>query len=84
MNRTGQAITMETEADGKMAKSIERTLEGELVKHKESSDQPVADQKREEIKKSPGKRLAPRKAARKVRGKRSSQRNRACSFDFGI
>ena len=85
MNQTGQAITIATEADGKMVKNLERILAGELVIYRESFESPITGgQEEHENNKIHSKRIAPRKSMRKTRGKRSSQRNRARSFDFGI
>ncbi len=80
---SGEAYTFATADDYKMIKSLERTLDGEIV-YKDSpgmmADTVVVDEK--ETKKKTVAKV--RKTREKLRGKRSSQRNRAVSFDFGI
>jgi superfamily II DNA/RNA helicase len=82
-NRTGEAFTFATADDYKMTKSLERALKEKLV-HKNTPVAEVQDVVSHD-------RTAPKKAApkparphRKTRGKRSSQRNRAAAFDFGL
>ena len=80
---TGEAYTFATADDYKMIRSLERTLSGELV-YKDSpgmaAENVVSAEKK--VKKQTVTNV--RKNRPKVRGKRSSQRNRAVSFDFGV
>lgn len=80
---SGEAYTFATADDYKMIRSLERTLKGELV-YKDSpgmaAENVVAAEKN--VKKKTVTNV--KKNHPKVRGKRSSQRNRAVSFDFGV
>ena len=80
---TGEAYTFATADDYKMIRSLERTLSGELV-YRDSpgmaAENVVSAEKK--VKKQTVTNV--RKNRPKVRGKRSSQRNRAVSFDFGV
>ncbi len=86
---SGEAYTFATTEDHKMIRSLERTLKGGLV-YKDSPGM-VADNvvttdnfvtAEKVIKKKTVANV--RKNRQKVKGKRSSQRNRAVSFDFGV
>ena len=82
-DQSGEALTFTTVEDFKMVEHLKRSLEGKLV-YIDSRD---SDTEGRAQKTSPGKiqKSAPRKKAnRKTRGKRSSQRNRMAAFDFGI
>ena len=84
-SRSGEAYTFATTDDQKMVKSLERTLEGELVYRDSPGIDVMADAVIDSESTVKKKMVASvRKNHRKVRGKRSSQRNRAVSFDFGI
>jgi len=82
-NQSGEAVTFTTAEDFKMIKNLERALAGRLV-YKNSA----AYGTRDFIPESgdiPRKRPAKgRTKPGKVRGKKSSQRNRMAAFDFGI
>ena len=84
MNQTGRAITLATADDTKMVKSLERILAGQLVRDIQWPECRMGAQEEKEVDPSNGKKFDPRKAQSRIRGKRSSQRNRARSFDFGI
>ncbi len=84
-SRSGEAYTFATTDDQKMVKSLERRLEGELVYRDSPGIDVMADAVIDSESTVKKKMVASvRKNHRKVRGKRSSQRNRAVSFDFGI
>ena len=82
-NQSGVAITFTTAEDFKMIKNLERVLEGRL-EYKDKTARDIRDTGVTD-KNIPRKR--PNKGSekrRKMRGKRSSQRNRMAAFDFGI
>jgi len=83
-NLSGEAYTFATTDDHKMIRSLERALDEEII-YKDSpglsADTVVAAEKEIPKKKMVAK---VKKIREKKRGKRSSQRNRAVSFDFGI
>jgi superfamily II DNA/RNA helicase len=80
---TGEAYTFATADDYKMIRSLERTLSGELV-YRDSPG--MAAENVVSAEKNVKKKMVTnvRENRPKVRGKRSSQRNRAVSFDFGV
>lgn len=82
-SKSGQAYTFSTREDQKMVGSLKRALNGnlslEVLQATEKSS--VANTVKVEKKKEP---RPPQRPVQKRRGKRSSQRNRAASFDFGI
>ena len=82
-NQSGEALTFTTVEDGKMIVSLKRTLGKALV----YKDHAVADitaslHKAHDTEKNYSDTI--RKPHRKMRGKRSSQRNRMAAFDFGL
>jgi len=90
--KTGEAITFATPDDQKMIKALQRTLGSSLtingtpVPHlTERREKPTSIRAEygKKMEKQPG---APRddKNKRQARGKKSSQRNRSTSFDFGF
>ena len=85
-NRTGEAYTFATADDYKMTKSLERVLKEKLVyKEGSGSDQPDRPAGEPVMPKKKGvKGIKNDRPRKKSRGKRSSQRNRAAAFDFGI
>ncbi len=85
-NRSGEAYTFATTDDQKMIRSLERILNKELVYRDSYPVQEItADSATDSTRTVRNKKVADTgKNHRKVRGKRSSQRNRAVSFDFGI
>lgn len=80
---TGEAYTFATADDYKMIRSLERTLSGELV-YRDSPGMAAENVVSAEKKVKKPTVTNVRKNRPKVRGKRSSQRNRAVSFDFGV
>ena len=81
-NQSGEALTFATDEDVKMIENLERNL-GDKVVYKNTLDRHNdSSPKAHDLQK---KSSAPaRKTHRKIRGKRSSQRNRMAAFDFGI
>lgn len=81
-NQSGEALTFATDEDLKMVENLERNL-GDKVVYKNTLDRHNdSSPKAHDVQK---KSSAPaRKTHRKMRGKRSSQRNRMAAFDFGI
>ncbi len=82
-NQSGEALTFTTVEDGKMIVSLKRALGKALV----YKDHAVADitaslHKAHDTEKNYSDTI--RKPHRKMRGKRSSQRNRMAAFDFGL
>ena len=82
-NQSGEALTFTTDDDVKMIKNLRQALGEKLVykKHMVSDLKDSSPEVNEKEKKSSGN---IRKQHRKMRGKRSSQRNRMAAFDFGI
>lgn len=81
-NQSGEALTFATDEDLKMIKSLERTLGGKVAYKNTLVDQNDSSPKAENVNKKSS--ASARKTPGKMRGKRSSQRNRMASFDFGI
>jgi superfamily II DNA/RNA helicase len=84
-NQSGQAFTFATPDDHKMMSDLERILQGRIDyknppllqdEHARPKTQTTRNQRPADTR--------PIKSTRKFRGKRSSQRNRMSSFDFGI
>lgn len=92
--QSGEALTFITSEDQKMIKSLERVLRGKFtygnLPSTESGD--VVSENRVPQQNRPASSARPaspagiksKKTPRKVRGKRSSQRNRMAAFDFGV
>ena len=84
---SGTALTFATSEDVKMVKSLERVLKEKLV-YQQSLPVAGSDKRQKtaaEAYRRPGVAAAPlKKQPRKIRGKRSSKRNQAMAFDFGI
>lgn len=86
---SGEALTFTTTEDSKMLNGLERTLKKGLV----FKNQPVSPmQKGTDVRSNNSEEKSPeiprkprqKKSQQKSRGKRSSQRNRAAAFDFGL
>jgi len=92
--QSGEALTFITSEDQKMIKSLERVLRGKIsygnLPSIDSGD--VVFENRVPQQNRPARPASPaspagiksKKTPRKVRGKRSSQRNRMAAFDFGV
>ena len=92
--QSGEALTFITSEDQKMIKSLERVLRGKItygnLPSSDSGD--VVFENRVPQQNRPARPASPaspagiksKKTLRKVRGKRSSQRNRMAAFDFGV
>ena len=92
--QSGEALTFITSEDQKMIKSLERVLRGKFTYGNlpsiDSGD--VVSENRVPQQNRPASSARPaspagiksKKTPRKVRGKRSSQRNRMAAFDFGV
>lgn len=92
--QSGEALTFITSEDQKMIKSLERVLRGKItygnLPSSDSGD--VVFENRVPQQNRPARPASPaspagiksKKTPRKVRGKRSSQRNRMAAFDFGV
>lgn len=82
-NQSGKALTFSTVDDNKMIENLRRSLQGKLV-YQEPSLPYLEDgalrQSNTQMKNS----ASAGTNHRKARGKRSSQRNRMATFDFGI
>ncbi|MGI9569027.1 MAG: helicase-related protein, partial [Desulfobulbia bacterium] len=82
-NKTGEAFTFATADDHKMVKNLERALKEKLVHMNEPASENndiVSPERTAPVKSAAG----PRRHTKKTRGKRSSQRNRAAAFNFGL
>jgi len=82
-NQSGKAVTFTTTEDYKMMKNLERVLEGRL-EYKDNTACDTKDSILEDRNIWRNRSPKGREKSRKVRGKRSSQRNRMAAFDFGI
>ena len=84
-NRTGIACTFATAENAKMAKMLEHKLGAKLtcLDHPHTALKTDVDHVETKRQNSGSRKPKPRVTA-KVKGKRSSQRNRAVAFDFGI
>lgn len=85
-SQSGEALTFTTAEDRQMIKSLERTLQGKLVYRNlpgyAAQNFSTTDKVEAAVEKKTVANV--HKRHRKVRGKRSSQRNRAAAFDFGF
>ena len=82
-NQSGEALTFTTSEDVKMVENLKRTLGGRLV-YREYKVSNIKDSspKTSDVENKSSDNI--RKKHRKMRGKKSSQRNRMAAFDFGI
>lgn len=82
-NLSGQAVTFTTAEDIKMVKNLERALQGKLV-YKDTIISDIKDSVLENKNLQKKSSAQTRNKPRSPRGKKSSQRNRMATFDFGI
>jgi superfamily II DNA/RNA helicase len=85
-SQSGEALTFTTAEDYQMIKSLERTLEGKLVYRNSPELAAQNFSNTDKTNQAVQNKTTPKvsRTHRKVRGKRSSQRNRAAAFDFGF
>lgn len=82
-NQSGEALTFTTSEDVKMVEHLKRTLGGRLVyREYKVSNLKGSSPKTSDVENKSSDNI--RKKHRKMRGKKSSQRNRMAAFDFGI
>ena len=92
--QSGEALTFITSEDQKMIKSLERVLRGKFTYGNQPSIDsgdvvsgnrvPQQNRPASSARPSSPAGIKSKKTPRKVRGKRSSQRNRMAAFDFGV